>query len=100
MKILNKKMYLIDLLKDCVDNQFRDRELYYYRLRMKEFICKIDFNKNIVLYHQNEFIFALRMKFFTNYPWRNKRYASLELKNDLRKKLEKKELQLTINFEF
>ena len=104
MKILDKKKYLIDLLIDCEENMFKDPELYYYRLRMREFIEKIDFNKNIVLYHQNEFIHALRMKNFTNYGWRNKIYVKYQLKNDLRKKQEKKlvkkDLQLTINFDF
>ena len=100
MKIFDKKKYLIDLLNDCKDKLFSDPELYYYRLRMKEFIEKIDFTKNIVLYHQNDFIHALRMKNFTNYRWRNKRYYVISKKNDLRKLKEKKDLQLIINFDF
>ena len=65
---------------------------------MKECIKKIDFNKNIILYHHNEFIFALRMKHFTSHGWRNKRYYSITKKNDLRNKQLKKGVQLTINF--
>lgn len=98
MKIFDKKKYLIDLLNDCKTNLFNNPELYYYRLRMIEFIEQIDFNTNIILYHQNKFIFALRMKYFTSHGWRNKRYYTITKNNDLRKMKLKKGIQLTINF--
>lgn len=96
MKILNKKQYLIDLHIDCDRKLFKDPELYYYRLRMIEFIEKIDLDKKIILYHQNEYIHALRMKYFTNFGWRNKRYAKIQDKNLLRNKLKNTPIQLKL----